>query len=309
MQTSSIQDPSHDASKRRVMNAMSVDVEDYFQVEAFANVVERSSWEDRECRIPRNIDRILGLFDAAGVRATFFTLGWVAERFPEVVRAILAGGHELASHGYRHVRADAQSPKEFLEDVTHTRKLLEDIGGAQVLGYRAASFSVGKRNLWALELLREAGYRYSSSINPIRHDLYGMPDAPRFPFYATAHSVLELPVTTVEIAGTRLPCGGGGYFRLLPYWLFRQGIKRVNAVDGQPTIFYFHPWEVDPEQPRIAAASLRSRVRHYMNLRLMERRLRRLIKDFPWGRIDQVFGLHARETDGGARRGPEAAHG
>jgi polysaccharide deacetylase family protein (PEP-CTERM system associated) len=293
------------------VNAMSVDVEDYFQVEAFANVVDRASWESRECRIPQNIDRILEVFDAAGVHATFFTLGWVAERFPGVIRAILAGGHELASHGYRHIRADSQSRPEFLEDISSARKLLEDVGGAAVLGYRAASFSIGRNNLWALELLREAGYLYSSSINPIRHDLYGMSEAPRFAFRATSQSVLELPVTTVEAGGMRLPCGGGGFFRLLPYWLFRRAVRRVNTVDQQPTIFYFHPWEVDPEQPRIAGASLRSRVRHYLNLRVMEKRLRRLTREFRWERIDTVFGLRARaNTDFGRRiQGPEAAHG
>jgi polysaccharide deacetylase family protein (PEP-CTERM system associated) len=189
---------------------------------------------------------------------------------------------------------------------------LEDIAGQAVLGYRAASFSIGRKNLWALEALRDAGYVYSSSINPIRHDLYGMREAPRFAFRATPQSVLELPVTTVEVGGMRWPCGGGGYFRLLPYGVFRHALRRVNSVDGQPTIFYFHPWEVDPEQPRIAAARLRSRLRHYLNLRLMDKRLRMLMREFRWDRIDRVFNLRSESATvagAGEPARPEAAHG
>jgi polysaccharide deacetylase family protein (PEP-CTERM system associated) len=273
-----------------IRNAMTCDVEDYFQVSAFAPHISRDSWDSRECRVERNMDRILELMDGAGIKATFFTLGWIAERYPQVVRRIAAGGHELASHGYGHLRASDQERAEFTEDVTRAKRLLEDIGGQQVLGYRAPSFSIGHRNLWALDVLQEAGYRYSSSIYPVQHDHYGMPDAPRFPFHPRGEGgLLEVPITTVHVNGRNLPAGGGGYFRLLPYALSRWMMRKVNQDDGKPAIFYFHPWEIDPEQPRPEGVSLKSRFRHYVNLRRMEPRIRALAQDFKWDRMDRIF--------------------
>lgn len=235
------------------------------------------------------MDRILDLFAAEGVRATFFTLGWVAERYPHLIRRLVAEGHELASHGYEHVRVVNQDPDAFRNDVVHTKHLLEDLGGVEVRGYRAASYSIGEKNLWALDVLHEAGYRYSSSIYPIRHDLYGMPDAPRFAFRPKPDGILEVPVTTVMLGGRKFPCGGGGYFRLFPYSLSRWAMRRVNEHDRQACLFYFHPWEIDPEQPRQQGLPLKTRVRHYLNLSRTEARLRRLLHDFNWDRMDRVF--------------------
>lgn len=273
----------------QIINAMSVDVEDYFQVYAFDSNVRFEDWNSYECRIPRNTERILQIFADAGVKATFFTLGWVAQRFPELVRCIVDEGHELASHGMHHVRASQQTPDEFRSDVLQTKSVLEDVSGRQVLGYRAASYSIGAKNLWALDILADCGHTYSSSIYPIRHDFYGMPEAPRFAFQAAHGRLKEIPVTTVQLLGQKIPCGGGGYFRLLPYGYSKWAIRRVNNVDRQAAIFYFHPWEIDPQQPRIAGASLKSRVRHYTNLDVMEARIRQLLKDFKWGRMDQIF--------------------
>jgi polysaccharide deacetylase family protein (PEP-CTERM system associated) len=272
-----------------VRNAMTVDVEDYFQVQAFAACVARADWDGFASRVEVNTDRILAQFDAAGVAATFFTLGWVAQRHPALVRRIVAAGHELASHGWDHTRADAQDPAAFRADIGRTRRLLEDIGGVAVAGYRAATFSIGARNLWAFGVLEEEGYRYSSSVNPIRHDLYGMPDAPRSPFRPAGTGLWEIPMTTLRAGARNLPCSGGGYFRLLPYRLFRAGLRRVNRSEQRPGIFYFHPWEVDPDQPRIAGVGWKSRFRHYTNLHRMSGRLNRLLGDFAWGRMDQVF--------------------
>ena len=272
-----------------VRNAMTVDVEDYFQVQAFAHCVPCADWDAIAPRVEANTDRILEQFAKAGVRATFFTLGWVAARHPGMVRRIVAAGHELASHGWDHTRADTQDPAAFRADVGRTRRTLEDIGGVPVTGYRAATFSIGERNLWAFPVLEAEGYRYSSSINPIRHDLYGMPNAPRGPFRPEGGALWEIPMTTVRLAKQNLPCAGGGYFRLLPYWLFRAGLHRVNRVEGRPGVFYFHPWEVDPAQPRVAGAGWKSRLRHYTNLDRMSGRLDRLLRDFAWGRMDEVF--------------------
>ena len=270
-------------------NAMTVDVEEYFQVAAFEGRIRRDAWERYPSRVALNTGRVLDAFAEHDVRATFFVLGWVAEREPGLVRRIVDGGHELASHGYDHTRATMLDRAAFTADVTRTKKTLEDLSGRAVRGYRAPSYSIGARNLWALDVLREAGYVYSSSIYPIHHDLYGMPEAPRFAFRLHADAILELPVTTVEVAGRKLPAGGGGYFRLMPYPLYAWALRRVNQRDRQPGIFYFHPWEVDPEQPRIDGASLRSRFRHYVNLDTMEARLRRLLREFRWGRMDEVF--------------------
>lgn len=273
-----------------IVNAMTVDVEDYFQVSAFEKHIPREDWDRLPQRVERNTNRVLDLFAANRVQATFFTLGWVAERYPSLIKRMVAEGHELASHGYSHVRATQQEPDEFYQDITRTRGLLEDIGGVMVRGYRAASYSIGASNLWALEELARAGYQYSSSIYPIRHDLYGMPEAPRFAFQPEqAPDLLEVPITTVKLMERKFPCGGGGYFRLLPYGLSRWAMRRVNHNDRQSCVFYFHPWEIDPEQPRQQGIGLKTRVRHYLNLERMEDRLEALMRDFRWDRMDRIF--------------------
>jgi polysaccharide deacetylase family protein (PEP-CTERM system associated) len=278
------------APGERIRNAMTCDVEDYFQVSAFAPYIARDSWDARECRVEANVERILALYERHGVRATFFTLGWIAERYPNLVRRIVAAGHELASHGYGHLRASDQSRAEFDNDIRSAKALLEDIGGQEVLGYRAPSFSIGAQNLWALDALREAGYRYSSSIYPVVHDHYGMPDAPRFAFYPNGpDGLLEVPVTTVRMGGRNLPAGGGGYFRLLPYALSRWMMEKVNREDGEPALFYFHPWEIDPGQPRPEGLGAKARFRHYVNIGRMESRLEKLAQDFAWDRMDRIF--------------------
>jgi len=273
-----------------IVNALTIDVEDYFQVSAFAARIARDDWDRLPCRVERNVCTILELLAGAGTKATFFCLGWVAERYPDVVRRLADEGHEIASHGFAHQRATDQTPDEFLTDIARAKKLLEDVTGNPVQGYRAQSFSVGERNPWAFDCIARAGYRYSSSLYPIRHDHYGVPDAPRF-----AHEVkpglLELPVATVRMLSANWPAGGGGYFRLLPYGVSRWALRRINNVDRRPAMFYFHPWEVDPDQPRIDGISAKTRFRHYLNLDRMRPRLARLLRDFQWGRVDRVF-LH-----------------
>ena len=271
-------------------NAMTVDVEDYFQVSAFADTVDRADWDQYPCRVERNMDTILELFAERNVQATFFTLGWVAKRYPSVIRRIIDSGHELASHGFAHVRVHEQAPDEFREDVRDTKHLLEELSGAAVNGYRAASFSIGEQTPWAFEILAEEGYAYSSSIYPIHHDLYGSPDAPRFAYRpAGGGGLIVVPVSTITAFGHNVPCGGGGYFRLLPYAVSRWAMRRVNRRDGRPCVFYFHPWEVDPGQPRFGGIPLKTRIRHYTNLGRMERRLRAVLADFAWDRMDRVF--------------------
>ena len=267
---------------------MTVDVEDYFQVQAFADVIDRADWDRIPCRVEANTDRILAQFDRAGVKATMFTLGWVAERYPQIVRRIVAAGHELASHGYNHARADSQTPEAFRQDVRRARQLLEDIGGVAVAGYRAPTFSIGPANAWAFDVLDEEGYRYSSSVYPVRHDLYGTPDAPRLPYRPRAGALWELPMTTVVLMGRNIPCSGGGYFRLVPYGLFRLGLRRFNRTENASGMFYIHPWEIDPGQPRVAGASSMSRFRHSVNLARSAGRLDRLLRDFAWDRVDRV---------------------
>ena len=271
-----------------MVNALSIDVEDYFQVSAFAPHISRCRWDEIPCRVEDNIDRILGLLEQNRVYATFFTLGWVAERYPGLVRRIVSGGHELASHGYAHQRAGELSPEAFFADIHLAKLVLEGIAGSEVKGYRAPSFSIGAGTLWALDCVEQAGYRYSSSIYPIVHDHYGMPNAPRFA-YQSRQALLEIPVTTVRLLRRNWPAGGGGYFRLLPYAVSRWCLRRVNGVDRQPAMFYFHPWELDPEQPRIPGIGAKTRFRHYLNLSRMELRLRRLLGDFAWDRADRVF--------------------
>ena len=270
-------------------NAMTVDVEDYFQVQAFAACVDRAAWDSIPCRVEANMDHILQAFERAGVRGTFFTLGWIADRHPGVVRQIVAAGHELASHGYGHARVDSQTPSEFREDIRRAKGVLESIGGVSVAGYRAPTFSIGPRNPWAFDVLDEEGHRYSSSIYPVKHDLYGAPDAPRFPYRPAGGALMEIPMTTVRLGRRNVPCAGGGYFRLMPYTLFRTLLRRFNRVEQAAGVFYFHPWEIDPAQPRIRAASRMSRFRHYVNIQAMPGRLERLLQDFAWGRMDEVF--------------------
>ena len=271
-------------------NAMTIDVEDYFQVSAFAPHIPRESWDSIPCRVESNIDRILALLDEGQVKATFFTLGWVAKRYPGMVRRIVENGHELASHGWGHQRVTDLQPHEFTDDITRSKAILEDIGGQPVLGYRAPSFSIGSSNLWALDLLHEAGYQYSSSIYPVRHDHYGMPDAPRFGFYPRSNDgLLELPVTTIRLFNRNFPAGGGGYFRLWPYPVSRWFLQRLNHEEQRSAIFYFHPWEIDHQQPRQQGISAKTRFRHYVNLHRMEDRIKALIRDFRWNRMDRIF--------------------
>lgn len=275
-----------------IRNAMSIDVEDYFQVSAFAPYISPANWDSQPCRVERNMARVFALLDERNVKATFFVLGWIAERYPQIVRDIVCNGHELASHGCNHLRASEQSREAFFADISRSKSLLEEIGGQEVIGYRAPSFSIGKNNLWALDSLHEAGYRYSSSIYPIRHDHYGMPDAPRFKFQPRGpDGIVELPITTVRLLGRNLPSSGGGYFRLLPYAASHWLMQHVNRIDRQPCIFYCHPWEFDPEQPRQPHLNLKTRFRHYVNLSRTEPRLRALLRDFQWGRMDQVFNI------------------
>ena len=269
-------------------NALTIDVEDYFQVSAFAPYIRREDWPSRECRVERNVGRILAMLAGRDTKATFFTLGWIAERYPQLVRDIVAQGHELASHGYGHERASDLSEAAFTQDVDRAKKLLEDIAGTPVKGYRAPSFSIGTGNLWAFDVLARAGYRYSSSIYPIAHDHYGMPDSPRFAYRLSA-GILEVPVTTLRVGSRNLPSSGVGYFRLLPYALSRWMIRRVNQQDGESAIFYFHPWEIDPGQPRVPGIDAKTRFRHYVNIPRMEAKLGTLLDDFRWGRMDDIF--------------------
>lgn len=279
-----------------VTNAMSVDVEDYFHVSALAGVAPRDRWESFPRRVEANTDRLLALFDEHGVKATFFVLGWVAERHPGLVRRIVGGGHELASHGTWHQLVYDLSPDEFREDVRCARRGLEDTAGVRVRGYRAPSYSITKRSLWALDVLADEGYTYDASIFPIHHDRYGIPDAPRHVYrHDHAGGLAEVPPSTVRVLGQNLPIAGGGYFRLLPYWWTRWGIARVNTAEGRPVVFYLHPWEIDPDQPRLPASAL-SRLRHYRNLHRTESRLRTLCSQF---RFAPVADLLARELSSG----------
>ncbi|MGP1283711.1 MAG: XrtA system polysaccharide deacetylase [Parasphingopyxis sp.] len=272
-----------------MLNALSVDIEDWFQVGAFETVIARDEWDALAHRVERNSDAVLELFDRAGVKGTFFTLGWVAERYPALIRRIAEAGHEVASHGWDHRRVFTMQPDEFRADIRKARAALEDAAGERLSGYRAPSFSIDVRTPWAHEILAEEGYTYSSSVAPVVHDHYGWPDAPRFAFAPCDDSALiELPVTTARLGGRTIAAGGGGFFRLLPYRFSHWAIGQVNGRDGRPAIFYFHPWEIDPDQPRVDNAPLRSKVRHYSRLSAMEGKLERLLGDFRWGRVDHV---------------------
>jgi polysaccharide deacetylase family protein (PEP-CTERM system associated) len=270
-------------------HAMTVDVEDYFQVYAFFHCIPRASWDGYARRVEDNVDQILAQFAAAGIQATFFTLGWIAERHRSMIRQIVAAGHELASHGYDHTRVDAMNAASFRQDLGRTRAILEDTGGVAVQGYRAPTFSIGASTPWAFDVIAETGHTYSSSVNPVRHDNYGMPDAPRTPYQTAGGALWEFPMTTARVFGHNMPCSGGGYFRLLPYWLFRRGFASATENEQRSGIFYFHPWEVDPSQPRVPGCGWKSRVRHYTNLSRMSGRLDRLLGDFAWDRMDRVF--------------------
>jgi polysaccharide deacetylase family protein (PEP-CTERM system associated) len=276
------------------INGMSVDVEDWFQVGAFETVIDKDNWSALADRVERNCDVILAMFAQAGVSATFFTLGWVAQRHPRLIRQIADAGHELASHGWDHARVFRMTPDEFAHDLESSRKAIEDAGGQAVSGYRAPSFSIDARTPWAHEVLAEQGYAYSSSVAPVAHDHYGWREAPRFAFRPIAGSnLIEIPVTTATFAGRRLAAGGGGFFRVLPYAFSRWAIRQVNQRDGRPAVFYFHPWEVDPGQPRVSGAPMRSRLRHYTNLDVMAEKLRQLIDEFHWGRMDALAACEA----------------
>ena len=277
-----------------MLNALSVDVEDWFQVGAFETVIAKADWEHLERRVERNADAVLGLFAEAGVKGTFFTLGWVAERHPGLIRRIVDAGHEIASHGWDHDRVFTLSPDEFRADLRRAHRAIMKAGGVAPTGYRAPSFSIDKRTPWAHRILAEEGYAYSSSVAPIAHDHYGWREAPRFAHRPLPGSALiELPVTTVEIAGRRMAAGGGGFFRLLPYRFSTWAVGRVNRAEARPAVFYFHPWEIDPDQPRVARAPIKSRVRHYSKLKAMRPKLLKLLKAHSWGRTDHVVASEA----------------
>ncbi len=273
----------------RIVNGLSVDVEDWFQVGAFEKVIPRGDWDDLALRVEDNVLRILDLFAEAEVKATFFTLGWVAERNGALMRRIVEAGHELASHGYDHARVFTFDRTQFAADIRRARETLEDAGGVAVTGYRAPSFSIDQRTPWAYLELAEQGYAYSSSVAPVAHDHYGWREAPRFAFHPLPGSdLVEIPVTTATFGGKRLAAGGGGFFRVLPYGFSRWAIRQVNRRDGRPAVFYFHPWEIDPDQPRVPGAPLKSRLRHYTNLERMAPKLRDLVREFAWGRMDEI---------------------
>ena len=271
------------------VNAMTVDVEDYFQVQAFADNIARERWGAIPRRVEENIERLLAMFAERDVAATFFSLGWIAERHPTMMRRIADAGHEIASHGYDHTLVNELTPERFRDDVRRTKTILEQVTGQRVHGYRAPTFSIGPRTPWAYDILEQEGYGYSSSVYPIRHDLYGAATAPRAPFRVTPGGLWEIPLTTRRLFGQNFPCAGGGYFRLLPYWLSRHNLRRLNAGDGPPCIFYMHPWEIDAEQPAVGGISAKTRFRHYTNLKAMPGRLHRLLRDFRWSRMDRVF--------------------
>ncbi|NVD27670.1 DUF3473 domain-containing protein [Parasphingorhabdus flavimaris] len=277
-----------------LLNAMSVDIEDWFQVGAFETVIDRADWDQLEHRVERNSEAVLELFDEAGIKATFFTLGWVAERYPALMQKVAAAGHEIANHGYDHARVFTLTPDQFRDDLDRSRKILQDTSGQKVVGYRAPSFSIDQRTPWAHEILAEQGYAYSSSVAPINHDHYGWAGSPRFAWKPVEQSgFIELPVTTVKLGNRVFAAGGGGFFRLLPYPLYERSIRKMHNDDGRGAIFYFHPWEIDPGQPRVGDAPIKSKLRHYTNLRLMRAKLLRAGQDFKWGRVDELAALEA----------------
>lgn len=289
-----------------LVNAMTVDVEDYFHVTAFSGTLDRARWPGMESRVERNTQRLLEVFGRRGVRATFFVLGWVAERAPNLIRELHRAGHEIACHGLTHELVYKQTPELFRNETQRSKSLLEDLTGARVRGYRAATYSITAQSLWALDILEDLGFDYDSSVFPVRHDLYGIPGASRRPFHVASGKLLEIPLTTIKFLGQHLPCAGGGYFRLLPYGAFRWAVRRANR-EGLPAVFYMHPWEIDPGQPRIKAP-LRSRFRHYTNLHRTESRLEALIGDFRWASMEEVF-LRTQLSGDVAAPGPLLAGG
>jgi polysaccharide deacetylase family protein (PEP-CTERM system associated) len=274
--------------KNSIVNALTIDVEDYFQVSAFSEKIKRNDWDSIECRVEKNIDYILGMLDSRKIKATFFTLGWIAERYPEMIKKIISEGHELASHGYEHQRVTELSRESFYQDVSRAKGLLEDVGGEKIHGYRAPSFSINESNLWAMEILLKTGHRYSSSIYPVKHDHYGSPEAPRFP-YKVHSELLEIPPTTIRFFNHNIPASGGGYFRLLPYSISKWMLSQVNNKEGKSAVFYFHPWEIDKNQPEVKGLSIKDSFRHYVNIKKMEKKLKCLFFDFNWNRMDKVF--------------------
>lgn len=284
-------------SHSQVVNGLSVDVEDWFQVGAFEGVIDKDDWDSLDCRVDRNCNLILDMFARLEVKGTFFTLGWVARRHGALMRRIVADGHELASHGWDHARVFTMDQQLFARDLERSRKALEDAAGVRITGYRAPSFSIDHRTPWAYMALHEQGFEYSSSVAPIAHDHYGWRDAPRFAFRPLPWSgLVEIPVTTALFAGKRLAAGGGGFFRVLPYAFSRWAIRQVNRQEGRPAVFYFHPWEIDSNQPRVAHAPMRSKLRHYTNLSVMADKLEQLIGDFAWGRMDMIALREAQQA-------------
>lgn len=276
--------------KSDVFNAMTVDVEDFFHVSAFESVISPSQWKDYQPRVDTNTRRLLDLFAKKEVKSTFFVLGWVAERYPDLIKEIHSQGHEVASHGYAHKRVILLSRDEFLQDIKRSKNHLEDLLGEQIIGYRAPSFSIGYSNEWAFEVLAELGFKYSSSTYPVKHDLYGTPDWPRFA-YNRPENIIEIPIPTLRLMGKQIPIGGGGYFRLYPYKLTQKLVFKYLRQEKQPYSFYFHPWEIDADQPRLKNAPLKSRFRHYVNLHRTEAKLIRLLDDFNWSTMRDVYGV------------------
>jgi len=276
--------------KSDVLNAMTVDVEDFFHVSAFESVISPSQWKDYQPRVDTNTRRLLDLFAKKEVKSTFFVLGWVAERYPDLIKEIHSQGHEVASHGYAHKRVTLLSRDEFLQDVKRSKNHLEDLLGEQIIGYRAPSFSIGYSNEWAFEVLAELGFKYSSSTYPVKHDLYGTPDWPRFA-YNRPENIIEIPIPTLRLMGKQIPIGGGGYFRLYPYKVTQKLVSKYLRQEKQPYSFYFHPWEIDADQPRLKNAPLKSRFRHYVNLHRTEAKLIRLLDDFNWSTMRYVYGV------------------
>ena len=283
--------------KKCILNALTIDVEDYFQVSAFESFISKNQWDSIPHRVESNTHKILDMLNEKQVKATFFTLGWIAERYPEMVKRIVSDGHELACHGYEHIRVTEQTPEQFRSDVYKAKNILEQFTGKQIIGYRAASYSINASNLWALNVLQELGFKYSSSIYPVKHDLYGMPDAPRFMYEPIKHQKFkEIPITTIRLGNKNWPCGGGGFFRFYPYALSKWALNRVNNQEQQSAIFYFHPWEIDPKQPRQSGLSLKTRTRHYLNLEKMESRINQLLTDFKWDTMENVFHMNQSQN-------------
>jgi len=277
-----------DLAVSEMVNALSVDVEEYFQVEAFAQTINPHDWDKFPPRVERNVGIILDLLEKRSIKATFFCVGWVARKYPGVIKEIARRGHEIGSHGMTHRPLFRLTPEEFRQEVRESKRLLEDLSGQRILGFRAPTYSVTKKTLWGLEILAEEGYMYDSSIFPVKHDFYGFPEAPRFPFRVKELGLIEFPISTYKVGGLNLPVAGGGYFRLFPYGLTRFFLKRINRVERKPFVFYCHPWEFDPEQPRLPGP-FKSKFRHYLNLDRTKGRFRNLLHDFRFDTLENVL--------------------